>query len=380
MIVCLLVIVLLLLLYIGRIVEQTRSQVEAASAFLTTRPESRRGDQRIGLDYEWGQDGWPQWSADAPEDRTRVAYKNPRPYLSQDQYAVALLGAQAALSADAAEMKRFLGKAYQSLGAYLPDVVCDAIVSHPDVLVRVWGASHIALDRTNNSGPSTRDCRSSLKSDRDPLVGAAILSNPANGLFGWLGTLPASRLNGLSQLERLSLMRNPDLNAAFVLALMKERPSETVISDSEYVEAVGVAVLNPNLIERSRRQGRGWYSVWGDPSSPMEEFAEIWELAATTWLTSNPVPYRVFSFIQTQAAIKLDIYRRLSGAENEVFRKAILSGCEPGEDRELLKLGLEDSRQSIVGVATERCGDYLSHVRNFKTKKGPMASKAARSK
>jgi hypothetical protein len=160
---------------------------------------------------------------------------------------------------------------------------------------------------------------------------------------------------------------------------MKMSPSQLGTLESEYVEAMSVAALNPNLIERSRRQGRGWYSVFGDANSPMDEFGEMWELAATTWLERNPVPYCVFSFIQTKASIKLAIYQRLTGEENEVFRKAIISGCEPGEDRELLNIGLKDSRRSIVEAAAERCGDYLPYVRKFKSKKVAAAKTAAKS-
>jgi hypothetical protein len=164
-------------------------------------------------------------------------------------------------------------------------------------------------------------------------------------------------------------MRSPDLNISFVLAMMRQIPSESGMAEEDYVETVSVALLNPNLIERSRRQGRSWYLVFGDGNPPMEEFAEIWELAATTWSSRNPVPYRVFAFLQTKVDVKLNIYRKLRGQQNEIFREAIMSGCEPLEDRELLNIGLSEERDSIKEIAFDRCGDYLKYVQKFRTRK-----------
>jgi hypothetical protein len=398
MIIGLLVIILLLLLYVSVIAEKAKLQADAIVGLLTKQAVQADKETRRGLDYEWGQEEWPKWSDDAPKDSAWVPYKNPAPYARQDAYALALLEAETAASADAREAKRFLARAYQTLGAYLPQTVCDVAVGNPDAFVRTWAASHIALVRRDYSrldrstsekyseglenAPVTRDYRALLQNDPDPLVRAAILSNPETNepFVGWLGVAEnwKQRFLALSQLERLALMRVPDLSASLALAIMKVSPSELGTLEAEYVEAMSVAVLNPNLVERSRRQGRDWYSVFGDASSPMDEFGEMWELAATTWLKSNPVPYCVFSFIQTKASIKLAIYQRLSGEENEVFREAIISGCEPGEDRELLSIGLEDSRRSIVEAAIERCGDYLPHVRKFKSKKVGATKAAAK--
>jgi hypothetical protein len=315
--------------------------------------------------------------------------------MSLDAYAIALLRAETVVSADARETRRFLEQAYHTLGAYLPDAVCDVIVKHPDALVRAWAASHIDLVRkdysevghstyasymeANAKAPITRDYRILLQGDSDPFVRASLLSNPEDGerLFGCGGTTQNWKhgLAALSQIERLAMVKSPDLNVDLILAIMKKSPSELNMEESEYTEIVSVAVLNPNLIERSRRQGRSWYLTCGDGNPPMEEFAEMWELAATTWLKKNPVPYRIFSFIQTKASVKLDIYRRLGGKENEIFREAIVSGCEPCEDRELLKLSLNDERDSIKDAAYERCGDYLSYVRKCRVKTSSAATK-----
>jgi hypothetical protein len=179
MILILLIIILLLVFYVGYVAEQARIKADSAVMLLAKQVKEESKHKATGLDYEWGQQEWPKWSEDAPADRAWVPYKNPPPYTSQDAYAVALLKAEAGASADAHETKRFLDRAYQTLGAYLPKVLCDAVVSNPDSLVRAWAASHINLihkdysliDRSSaeslkegfENAPIVRDYRSMLK-------------------------------------------------------------------------------------------------------------------------------------------------------------------------------------------------------------------------
>lgn len=382
MITVLLIIILLLVLYVAYIVEQVRAQNNSVITLHTDNPKQVSA-VKDGLNYEWDEE-WPKWSEDAPRNNAWVPYENPKPYLSEDAFTIALLKAEIAATADAREIRRFLKRLYQIKGSYLPIEVCDLILGHPDVLVRAWAASHISLIHKDYAALNkktketlsdalkeaaiVRDYRTILQNDSEAVVRAAIFCNPNDNEFiGWLGVASGwqEKLSRLSQLERLALMRNPDLGASFVVAMMKTSPAELNIAEDDYTKMIAAAVLNSNVIERSRRQGRGWHLVFDDGNPPMEEFAEMWELAATTWLEKNPVPYTIFSFIQTKASVKLDIYRRL-GDENKWLRDAILKGCEPREDAELLQLGLNDADTTISMTAAERCGDHLERIRKLK--------------
>ena len=117
---------------------------------------------------------------------------------------------------------------------------------------------------------------------------------------------------GLSHIERLGLMRNPELSKQYLVALMEAPSGELNISRIEHAEILRAAAMNPALIGSSRRfGGESGGSLMGIPNSPFEQYGNMWELSVSKWMDQQIVPYFFLKFIQTTPDIKCATYNKL---------------------------------------------------------------------
>jgi hypothetical protein len=372
------VLLCILVLYAAWLTEKTRTNTAAIATMLTQKKsgtDSATVDQpRLG--YEWHEDGWPQLSPDEENNQEAwVPFANPRPFQYMDAYGEALLMAEFKASPAALERKAFLKRFFRTCGDYLPISLVDAAAKDDDLAVRVWAAAHINLIYKDYSGkdwdnaPIIRDFTEVFAADVEPIVRAALWSNPdhpklENRLFHSWGVPQRweELVAGMSTLDRLALVRNPDISSRFIVSLMKAESDALSIPQSEHIELLSAALLNPRPIQLSRRFGRDFYLTFGDGNPPDDVYEEIWNVAVERWL-ETPIPYRVFNFIQTTPKVKLATYQRLAEEKHWGLRKEILRGSDPSKDRAVLKLGLADPKDSCKWIAEERCGDYRAFVK-----------------
>lgn len=375
MLITILVVLCALVLYVAWLTEKTRANIAAVA---TTQTQKKSGTDAAAVDqprlgYEWHEDGWPQLPSDDENDREPwVPFANPRPFEYMDAYSEALLMAEFKAPPAALERKAFLKRFFRTCGDYLPISVAGAAAKDDDPAVRVWAAAHMNLIYKDYSGkdwenaPIIRDFTEVFTADVEPIVHAALWSNPDHPKLHsgfpekWEQLLPT-----LSTLDRLAMMRNPDISSQFIVALMNAKLDALSIPKSEHIELLSAALLNPRPIQLSRRFGRDFYLTFGDGNPPDEVYAEMWNVAVERWL-ETPIPYRVFRFIQTTPKVKLVTYQRLAEEKHWGLREAILSGSDPSRDGAVLKLGLSDPKDSCKWIAEERCGDYRAFVKRSK--------------
>ncbi len=378
MLIAILVVLCVLVLYVAWLTEKTRINTGAIATILTQKKPGTDAAvvDRPRLGYEWHEDGWPQLSPDEENNQEPwVPFANPRPFEYMDAYSDALLMAEFKAGSTALDRKALLKRFYRTCGAYLPTLLADAAGKDADPAVRIWAAAHMNLIHRNYSGkdwenaPILRDFTEILGGDPEPVVSAAVWSNPTHPKrpFSALGVPQGweKLVAAMSKLDRLALMRNADISSRFIVALMKAESDVLSIPKSEHIELLSAALLNPRPIQLSRRFGRDFYLTFGDGNPPDEVYAEMWNVAVERWL-ETPIPYRVFNFIQTTPKVKLATYQRLAEEKHWSLREAILSGADPSKDGPVLKLGLADPKDSCKWTAEKRCGDYRAFVKRSK--------------
>lgn len=221
----------------------------------------------------------------------------------------------------------------------------DLIYADGSAYVRAWAAAHLHLDfkdynYTDPENPrEIRNYEPSLLKDPDPLVRGAVWSNPECKRLPWgldgidLSDDWKARFRSMGPLERLGLMRNPDLPASYVLALLEAPSEELGISRDEHVRILMTAAVNPDLVGKNRWTGRGsWVGEFGDGFPACEEYGRMWELSLKRWL-NEPVVYQFISYIQTTPDVKLAAYNRLlekhNGEDRKSLRWGVIRSCDP---------------------------------------------------
>jgi hypothetical protein len=78
------------------------------------------------------------------------------------------------------------------------------------------------------------------------------------------------------------------------------------------------------------------------------------------------VPYAFLKWVQTTPKTKLADYQRLFSLPKEqhpaIFRQAIIEGCDPLVDSELLKIAWDDEDKDCRTAARKRVGPYTKWV------------------
>jgi hypothetical protein len=325
-----------------------------------------------GFPYGWFDEGWPIKKSDEEE---RAPLRNPELFATADEYSTQTWVAEYQSLKSATERRNFLRK-LRAADIWMPAELLDLAYTDESAAVRAWAAAHLKTAYTDyidiDHPVQTRDYEPAILSDPEPIVRAALWSNPD------CQRLPFSRfdisthkgwqeaLRQMSYLERLGLMRNPKLSKYLVLALLEASTDELGISRKEHAAIVCSAALNPDLIGGSRFQGRDFWVVMGDPNSPFEEYGRMWDLCLDKWMGDSRVAYTFLTYIQTTPKKKLEVYTRLADADGDkhkaLLREAVIQSCDPITDREVLKLAWTDSNEECRKAARERVGSYAKFV------------------
>ena len=168
----------------------------------------------------------------------------------------------------------------------------DIIYADENAYVRAWAAGHLNTDFTDYTDPKNpaeiRNYEQGLLQDSDPIVRAALWSNPqCNRLpwsLIWVSEGWKEQFQSMSQLERLGLMRNPELSTRYVVALLETPSEELNLSRKEHAEVLRAAATNSDLIWGSRRTGRKSWVGGGEGNPPFKEYGEMWRLCLEKWI------------------------------------------------------------------------------------------------
>lgn len=323
------------------------------------------------LSYGWFDDGFP---SDPIDEENRRPLCNPEPHRGPDEYMTKHFVAEYKAISDAYQRKDYL-RHLRNEGVWMTADLLDVIYADESEFVRAWAAGHLSMDFKDYSDwehpVEIRNYQQQLSSDPSPLVRAACWSNPEyHGLPWWLSDVSPTwkeQFQGLTQLERLGLMRNPRLSSNYVVALLQTQSGELNLTDQEHIQVLTAAGQNPAVINDSRRTGREAWAVEGDAFPPSEEYGEMWRLVVDRWLKKAPVPMVFLKYIQTTPKVKLEIYDRLlrkEEAKNDFkwLRQEVIRSCDPFRDKDVLKIAWDDPDEECRKIAEERVGALTQYV------------------
>lgn len=340
------------------------------------------------LAYEWFDEGWPVARVDE-EDRAPI--ENPVPHRNPDEYTVQMYIAEYRALPNPRERKDFLRTLVMSHFWFWSAEFLDLVYTDESPHVRAWAAAHLPTVLTNSTSlraglfPQAwnsieiRNYEPAILADTAPIVRAALWSNPRCRRLPWMREIILSenwkeQFRSLSHLERLGIMRNPDISRRYVLALMGTPPEELAVSRVEHAEVLRAAAMNPTLVGESRRDGRKAQRGYTDVD---KEYGKMWELSLTKWMddeVGRSVPYAFLRFIQTTPETKRRFYkvllaegekeRGLPPSQQEIsgLRQVLIESCDPLEDREVLRLAWTDPYEGCSDAAKVRVGRFTELV------------------
>jgi hypothetical protein len=331
------------------------------------------------------------------DEEANAPIENPAPEKHPDEYLVQMWIAEYQSFPSPYERRDFVRRLMLSGAAVNTPEFLDVVFADESPCVRTWAAAHL------QTVFGERNYETALLSDPYPIVGAALWSNPMwrnpeSQRLPW-AKFPAvnwrisenwkERFRGMTNLERLGLMRNPELSTHFVVALMETPSEELNISRVEHAEVLVTAAMNPKLINSSRLSGRQSWVVNDWPNEPIEEYAQMWELGVNKWMDQSRVPYFFLKFIQTTPKMKVAIYQTLLANGKEaaepcpgmqvpfefhpvklsssmkdgvqrmmVLREALIESCDPMLDGPVIKLAWIDPSEVCRKAVRERIKKY----------------------
>jgi hypothetical protein len=161
-------------------------------------------------------------------------------------------------------------------------------------------------------------------------------------------------------------MRNEGIRDEFVVALLNADSEELGMTRDEHSKLLWAAATNTRIMWGSRRHGRDYWQVEGDVNSPSAEYGQMWELSLEKWMDKKYVPYAFLQWVQTSQKTKLAVYDKLLKLRKEdypeMFRKAVIEGCDPITDSKLLKIAWDDEDKECRSAARTRVGSYMKWV------------------
>ena len=366
----LIICILLAVVYLGYEVNWVQKNQAKIASFLDTQLKEIRAAQQIppaAVAYGWFDDGWPV----AKEDReSRAPLENPTPYSRPDDYDTQMLVAEFRSMPNHHERKEFLRRLFKQ-GVWMEPGLLDIIYADENACVRAWAAGHLETDfkdYTDYENPrEIRNYEPALLQDPEPIVRAALWSNPACNRLPWsliwISEGWKDQMGNMSHIERLGLMRNPKLSMRYVVALLETPSEELNMTRKEHGEVLSAAAVNPDLVEGSRRTGRQAWLAEGEGNSPFEEYGKMWEHCLEKWIDQPPVPYLFVKYIQTTSEVKLAAYNRLVGkADYKWLREEVIRSCDPLIDDKVLKAAWNDADEDCRKIAKDRVGKFTSYV------------------
>jgi hypothetical protein len=207
-------------------------------------------------------------------------------------------------------------------------------------LVRGWVA------RTIGGGDGEKAIYKTLRSDNEEYVRVACMENGHVAMVFWKA-MPL--FLSLGHIERLALMRNPELADDVILAVFDLSDDRAKLSRQERIDLVLAFLTNENR-RPVRRRGEPF---WDTPAPPVEELGDaIWE-RVTRWpegwnLDGGWTSEQAFVF-QHVACTTSQRTKSFSSLKNRLPRAAILRHAEGSE--ECLRIAVRDDDDESRGRA-----------------------------
>jgi hypothetical protein len=369
----LIICILLVVIYVALKTAAIAKDQMAITEYLQTELREVKAAQKIPvkpLAYGWFDDGFP---ADPSREEERGPLENPAPHKGADEYMTQAFIAEFRAMPSAHQRNEYLRQLWTA-GTWMAADFLDTIYADGSEYVRAWAAGHLSVDFKDYSDwehpIEVRNYEPILLADHSPIVRAAYWSNPRCQRLPWSAIRIAEtwkeHFQRLTQLERLGLMRNPQLSMNYVVALMETPSEELKISQNEHIVVLTAAGQNPHLINNSRHTGRGMWEYRGDPNSPFEEYGQMWKLALDKWIDKPPVPFVFIKYIQTTPEVKLETYNRLlekrEANDMKWLRREVIRSCDPFDDKDVLKAAWGDPDEECRKIAQERVGALTNYV------------------
>jgi hypothetical protein len=373
MLIFLVVCILLILIYVALKTASLAKHQAAIAAFMEEQlKQIKAATERspASLPYDWFDDGWP---IEKGAEEERAPLENPTPQRSPDDYATHMYISEYKSISSAHQRKEFLRQLFKE-DVWMEPELLDIVYADENAHLRAWAAGHLVTDfkdYTDFENPrEIRNYEPTLLRDPEPIVRAALWSNPqCNRLplsLIWISEQWKEQIQGMSQLERLGLMRNPNLSMRYVIALLETPSEELNLNQEEHAQMLAAAAVNPQLVGSSRRTGRKAWIGGGEGNPPFKEYGEMWKLCLEKWIDKPPVPYLFIKYIQTTPEVKLAIYTRLlekyGNLDYKWLRKEVIGSCDPFIDKEVLKAAWDDLDEECRATARERVGRFTDYV------------------
>jgi len=341
-----------ILLAIGYLIYKTSSFLKGQAAIVASVSEDLAEIKAAHhvrppeLAYGWYDAGWPY---NPERNSSGATLENPKPHQAPDDYATQMYIAEFRSMLDPHMRKEFLWR-LRGAGVWMKPELLDVIFADESPFVRAWAAGHLLTDFKDYKRPEgtqvIRDYEPALAGDSELIVRASLWSNPrCNQLPWWFSIIQKGwkeQLRVISQLERLGMMRNPELSKSFVVCLMETSSKELTMTREEHSELLRAAAINPDLIYGSRTTGRKSWVGGGEGNSVCEEYGRMWELCMELWLDQPTVPFYFFRYIQTTPQVKLATYKCLLEISDRddlgPLREEVIRSCDPYDDRAVLDL------------------------------------------
>jgi hypothetical protein len=279
-------------------------------------------------------------------------------YTFHDPYIVAEVRARYA-AADADGRIALLRELYEERDAQPPFEVIAAAACDPFLSVRRWLARNGRSLDHGRSGHSVgsgenRNLIDVLKADSDDLVRASLRENP--DIFGFIALTDKVMewFRESSRMERLALVRNPNLNEDFVALLFDSTDTTLAVTLRERAELCLAVLTNGAFFDRAITDSglTGSYPWDGWTWYTAERFLKrVWEHAAT-WPEGDDlsVQYAIYTKVPTEDETKAAVYSR---SQARILREAILYS-PGGYGEELFAVARHDVDESCREVAYAR--------------------------
>jgi hypothetical protein len=347
-------------------------QIGASLAPEDVDPEEQQTEQRDWIIPSTLEDQFKAFRKSSQEKR--AALVNPNYLQSPDEYTIGqiILGLEALSSP--VDQIRFL-RSIKERGAFFPEKLTRRLLHDRSPQIRAWVASNLWTsfdDYTDAANPvELANFESGIRKDVHPIVAASLWSNPHCRQLPWslidISEKWELQFRAFSSLDRLALMRNPDLSFKYVVALLNADTAELGITREEHANVVRAGAFNPRIVWSSRHHGRDfWVGFDGGGEAPFREFGQMWETSINRWLDIPSVPYAFLKFIQTTPRVKLAVYQQLldmpESQSPKFLRVALIESCDPLTDKDVLKVAWNDPDKSCKEAAEKRVGNYRGFI------------------
>ena len=240
-----------------------------------------------------------------------------------------------------------LFKRLQKMGYHAPYEI--ALLALEDVELRQWMARHAAsLDYRDwdpdnpgkRIGPPERNLEDRLRNDPDPFVRACLRENPhVFGTFDFIYHWK-SAFHESTHLERLALVRNPNVASELMERIFDPDDTELGIGMNERSELVRAYMTNEASVRRSHERD-------GDIGFGLLHFSKLWELISKWPEVPRPPQYAVYRYLWADDGTKAKVYQ---ACDEPVLRLGILENSTE-RDIDTLKLGMKDADERNREIA-----------------------------